>query len=76
MTLAEQIAGLETIVTASAEQFRAKNAVLNTLRSLKTLRTQFEGQRPDETKVVNLLVQILDGPAKSPPPKPVAPRPE
>ena len=59
MTIDEQIAGLEAIPTANADHFRSKNTVLSTLRSLKALRRQFEFERPNEGKVVHLLLQII-----------------
>jgi hypothetical protein len=59
MTLDEQIAGLEGFTTANADQFRTKNTVLSTLRKLKAIRSQFEFQRPNEGKVVSLLLDVL-----------------
>lgn len=66
MTLDEQIAGLESVTTSSAEQFRAKNAVLSTLRALKDLRKQFEFEKPNEGKVIALLLKVI---GENPPPR-------
>lgn len=59
MTIDEQIAGLESIPTTTADQFRAKNVVLGTLRSLKSLRQQFEVEHPNEGKVISLLLKVV-----------------
>jgi hypothetical protein len=67
MTIDEQITGLEAVPTANAEQFRAKNAVLSTLRSLKALRHQFEFERPNTEKVVSLILHII---GENPKPRP------
>jgi len=67
MTIDEQITGLEAVPTANAEQFRAKNTVLSTLRALKALRRQFEFNHPDTGKVVHLLLQII---GENPKPRP------
>jgi len=66
MTLDEQIAGLESFTTTSADQFRIKNTVLDTLRSLKSLRKQFEFERPNEGKVIALLLKVI---GENPPPR-------
>lgn len=67
MTLDQQISGLEGWITADAEQFRTKQTVLSTLRKLKAIRTQFEFQRPNEGKVVSLLLDVLgEHPPKRP----------
>lgn len=59
MTLDEQITGLEGIPTDSAEQFAAKSQVLNTLRTLKAMRAQFETGNPNEGKVIKMLLTVL-----------------
>jgi hypothetical protein len=59
MYIDEQIAGLEAIPTTDATQFRSKSKVLDTLRKLKTLRSQFENGQPHEGKVVQLLLEVL-----------------
>lgn len=67
MTLDQQISGLEGWTTSDAEQFRTKQTVLSTLRKLKAIRSQFEFQRPNEGKVVSLLLDVLgEHPPKRP----------
>jgi hypothetical protein len=66
MTLDEQIAGLEAFTTANADQFRIKNTILDTLRSLKSLRKQFEFEKPNEGKVIALLLKVI---GENPPPR-------
>jgi hypothetical protein len=67
MAIDEQITGLEAFTTANAEQFRVKNTILSTLRSLKDLRKQFEFERPNTEKVVSLILHII---GENPQPRP------
>jgi hypothetical protein len=72
MPLDDQISVLESIPTTTAEQYRAKNSILATLQKLKSIRSQFEKERPNENTVVALLLGVLgeDKPAKGKKPVP------
>ncbi len=66
LSLEEQIKALEGMVTANADQFRAKNVILSTLRTLVSIRDSMD--RGDATdKVANSLIEACG--LRTPPPE-------